>query len=108
MGNKNKNGKEIRIITDKPTNVDYTFIDDGSLKLNATTSDQGSNGSNVYVNNNNNNGLSKESKRKEEDDIAHYVRMRSDKLKNTTDILRFKSNKRTKAQSKQNHSPVYE
>ena len=58
---------EIRIITDKPTNVDYTFIDDGSLKLNATTSDQGFNGSNVYVNNNNN-GLSKESKRKEEDD----------------------------------------
>jgi hypothetical protein len=47
MGNKNKNGKEIRIITDKPTNVDYTFIDEGSLKLNATTSDQGSNGSNI-------------------------------------------------------------
>ncbi|MGB6628468.1 MAG: hypothetical protein WCF03_18250 [Nitrososphaeraceae archaeon] len=107
MGNKNKNGKEIRIITDKPTNVDYTFIDDGSLKLNATTSNQDSNGSYVYVNNNNN-GLSKESKRKEEDDIAYSVRMRSDKLKNTTDILRFKSNKRTKAQSKQNHSPVYE
>ena len=97
---------EIRI-TDKPTNVDYTLIDDGSLKLKATTSDQGSNGSSVYVNNNNN-GLSKESKRKEEDDIAYSVRMRSDKLKNTTDILRFKSNKRTKAQSKQNRSPVYE
>ena len=105
MVKKNINGKEIRIITDKPTNVNYTFIDDGSL--NATTSDQGSNGSNVYVNNNNN-GLSKESKRKEEDDISYSVRMRSDKLKNPTDILRFKSNKRTKAQSKQNHSPVYE
>ncbi|HEY6165656.1 MAG TPA: hypothetical protein VIW25_12175 [Nitrososphaeraceae archaeon] len=107
MGNNNRNGKEIRIITDKPTNVDYTFVDDGSLKLNATFSDQRSNGSNVYVNNNNN-GLSKESKRKEENDISYAVRRQSDKLKNTTNSLRFKTSKRTKAQSKQNHSPVYE
>jgi len=105
MGNKNKNGKEIRIVTDKPTNIDYTFIDDGSLKL-KPTSDQDPNGSNVCVNNNNN--LPRESKRKEENDISYSVRRHSDKLKYTTNNLRFKSSKRTKAQSKQNHSPVYE
>jgi hypothetical protein len=32
MGNKNKNGNKIRIITDKPRNIEYTFIDDGSPK----------------------------------------------------------------------------
>jgi hypothetical protein len=86
MGNKNKNGNKIRIITDKPRNVEYTFIDDGSPKLNAPSD----------------NGLSRESKRKDEKDIS--VRRHSD----TTNSLRFKSSKLTKAQSKQNHSPVYE
>ena len=104
MGNKNKNGKEIRIVTNKPTNIDYTFIDDSSLKL-KPISERDPNGSNVYVNNNN---LPRESKRKEENDISYSVRRHSDKLKDTTNNLRFKSSKRTKAQSKQNHSPVYE
>lgn len=104
--NKNKNRKEIRIITDKPTNIDYTFIDSGSIKLNATSSDQGPNGSNVYVNNNN--SLPRESERKEENGISYAVRRQSDRLKHTTNTLRFKTSKRTKAQSKQNHSPVYE
>jgi hypothetical protein len=49
-----------------------------------------------------------ESKRKEENDISYAVRRQSNKLKNTTNSLRFKTSKRTKAQSKQNHSPVYE
>jgi hypothetical protein len=95
---------EIRIITDKPTNIDYTFTNDGSLKL-KPTSYQGPNASNVYVNNNN---LPRESKRKEENDITYSVRRHSNKLKNATNNLRFKSSKRTKVQSKQGHSPVYE
>jgi hypothetical protein len=36
MGNKksNKNGREIKIVTDKPTNTEYTFFyDDGLAKL---------------------------------------------------------------------------
>jgi hypothetical protein len=37
MGNKNKNGNNIRIIADKPRNVEYTFIDDVSPKINATS-----------------------------------------------------------------------
>jgi outer membrane receptor for Fe3+-dicitrate len=93
MGSKKKNGKEIRIIIDRPTNIDYTFIDDGSIKLD------------VYFNNN---SLPRESRRKEENDISYAVRRQSDKLKNTTNSLRFKTSKRTKAQSNQTHSPVYE
>jgi hypothetical protein len=91
MGNKNKNGSKIRIVTDHPRNVEYTFIDDGSPKLNAPSD----------------NGLSRESKRKEEKDISYSVRRHSE-LKSTTDSLGFKSSKLTKAQSKQNQSPVYE
>ena len=49
MGNKNKKGNNIRIMTDKPRHVEYTFIDDGSFKFN-TSSDT---------------DLSRESKRKE-------------------------------------------
>jgi hypothetical protein len=89
MGNKNKNGNNIRIIADTPGN---TFVDDGSLKLNATSD----------------NDLSKESKRKQDKDISYSVRRHSTKLKSTTDSPRFKSGKITKAQSKQNHSAVYE
>jgi hypothetical protein len=80
MGNTNKNGKEIRLVTDKPTNIDYTFIDDGSLKL-KPTSDQDPNGSNVYVINNN---LPRESRRKEENDISYSVRRHSDILESRT------------------------
>jgi hypothetical protein len=85
MGNKNKNGNNIRIIADTPGN---TFVDDGSLKLNATSD----------------NDLSRESKRKQDKDISYSVRRHSD----TTNGLRFKSSKLTKALSKQSHSPVYE
>jgi hypothetical protein len=88
MGNKNKNKNKIKIIIDKLRNVEYTFIDDGSLKLN-TTSD---------------NDLSKQSKRNE--DVFDSIRR--DKFKSTTNSLRFKSSKITKAKFKENHSPVYE
>ena len=104
MGNKNKNGKEIRIITYKPTNVDYTFIDDGSLmQLLQTRAFMDP----MYMLTTTIMAYPKNQKERRKM-ISYSVRMRSDKLKNPTDILRFKSNKRTKAQSKQNHSPVYE
>ena len=84
MGNKNKTRNKIEIITNKPINVEYTFIDDISPKINTTPDN-------------------KQSKKKE--DISYSVRR--DKLKSTTNNLRFKSINR-KAQSRQNHSPVYE
>jgi hypothetical protein len=86
--------KEIKIVTDKPTNTEYTFFyDDGLAKLSPTS--------------NPDNNLSKESKKDDDYDIAYSLRRYSDKLKRT-DNLRFKSNKITKARSKQNHSLVYE
>jgi hypothetical protein len=95
MGNKksNKNGREIKIVTDKPTNTEYTFFYDGLAKLSPTS--------------NRDDDLSKESKKSDGYDIAYSLRRHSDKLKRT-DNLRFKSSKITKARSKQNHSPVYE
>ena len=95
MGNKksNKNGREIKIVTDKPTNTEYTFLYDGLAKLSPTS--------------NRDDDLSKESKKSDGYDIAYSLRRHSDKLKRT-DNLRFKSSKITKARSKQNHSPVYE
>jgi hypothetical protein len=86
MGKKNKNRDKIEIIKDKSRNVEYTFIDDVSLKLNATSDNE----------------ASKQSKRNE--DISYSVRR--DKFKSTANSLRFKSSKL--ARSKQNHSPVYE
>jgi hypothetical protein len=96
MGNKKstKNVKEIKIPTDKPTNTEYTFFyDNGLAKLGPTS--------------NPDDDLSKESKKGDNYNIAYSLRRYSDKLKRT-DNLRFKSSKITKAQSKQNHSPVYE
>ena len=84
MGNKNKNKNKKTIITDKPKNVEYTFIDDISPKINTTPDN-------------------KQSKKKE--DISYSVKR--DKLKSTTNSLHFKSSN-GKAQSRQNHSPVYE
>lgn len=88
MGNKNKKGNKVRLIRDEPRNVEYTFIDDGSLKLNASSD----------------NDPSRESTRKQEKDISYSIRRHSD----ATNSLRFKSSKLTKARSKQGHSPVYE
>jgi hypothetical protein len=83
MGNKNKNSNKIEIITDKPKNVEYTFIDDISPKINITP----------------------DNKQSKKEDISYSLRR--DKSKSTTNSLRFKSSNR-KAQSRQNHSPVYE
>jgi alpha-glucosidase (family GH31 glycosyl hydrolase) len=100
MGNKkskNKNG-EMRIITDKPKNSEYTFVDESLSKqlLNPAS-------------NHSNDDLSGESKKREENDMGYSLRKHSDKLKkNSADYLRFKTSKTTKAYSKQNHSPVYE
>lgn len=110
MGNKKSNNnnnkrshkEEARIITtrDKPINVEYTFVDDGLTKLNPPTPSQ-DNGDN----------LSKELKKRDGNDIAYSLRRHSDKLKrtdNNNNKLLFKSSNKTKARSKQNHSPVYE
>jgi hypothetical protein len=100
MGNKekskNKKDGEIRIITDKQKNSEYTFVDDGltnHLTLNHSIG-----------------GQSEELKKEEKNnDISHSLMRHSDKSKkNNMDYMRFKSNKVTKSQSKQNHSPVYE
>jgi hypothetical protein len=97
---KNKNG-EIRIITDKQRNSEYTFVDDG---LTNHLPNSSPNHSNDY-------NLPEEQKKREgKNDMSSYsIRRHSDKLRrNSTDYMRFKSSKITKAQSKQNHSPVYE
>jgi hypothetical protein len=105
MGNKikskNKDG-EVKIITDKLKNSEYTFVD-GSF-ANSTTNlplirgedDDLSRASN---NNNNNN--------KQDNDDEKSLKRHSDRFKKT-DYLRFKANNAARAQSRQNHSPVYE
>ena len=104
MGNKikskNKNG-EIRIITDKEKNSEYTFVDDGLTKRLPNPAPNHSNDDNLPE---------EQKKRAGKNDMSSYsLRRHSDKLKrNGTDYMRFKSSKITKAQSKQNHSPVYE
>jgi|SRR5215213_7696991 len=102
MGNKvkskNKNG-EIRIITDKQKNFEYTFIDDGLTNYHLSNSEPNhSDGGNL---------LEEQKKREEKNDMSSYsLRRHKDRL--AADCKRFKSGKITKAQSKQNHSPVYE
>jgi hypothetical protein len=76
---KKKNG-EIRIITDKQRNSEYTFVDDGLTNSLPNSSPNHSN----------------------DDNLSSYsFRRHSDKLKkNSADYKRFKSSKITKAQSK--------
>ena len=98
---KNKNG-EIRIITDKQKNFEYTFIDEGLTNHHLFNSEP---------NRSNGDKPTEEQKKGEEkNDMSPYSLIRhSDKLKrHSTDYKRFKSSKITKAQSKQNHSPIYE
>ena len=103
MGDNNKNKKiknEIKIITDKLKKSEYTFVD-GSF-ANSTTNlplNRGEDGDLSRTSNNNNN--------KQDNDDEKSVKRHSDRFKKT-DYLRFKANNATRAQSRQNHSPVYE
>ena len=103
MGNKekskNKKDGEIRIITDKQKNSEYTFVDDGLTNHHLFNS--------VPSHNNGGNPSEDQKKREEKNDMSSYsLRRHKDRL--AADYKRFKSSKITKAQSKQNHSPVYE
>ena len=101
MGDNNKNKKnknEIKIITDKLKNSEYTFVD-GSF-ANSTTNlplNRGEDGDLSRALNNN----------KQDNDDEKSVKRHSDRFKKT-DYLRFKANNAARAQSRQNHSPVYE
>jgi hypothetical protein len=101
MGDNNKNKKnknEIKIITDKLKNSEYTFVD-GSF-ANSTTNlplNRGEDGEISRASNNN----------KQDNEDEKSLKRNSDRFKKT-DYLRFKANNATRAQSRQNHSPVYE
>ncbi len=101
MGDNNKNKKnknEIKIITDKLKNSEYTFVY-GSF-ANSTTNlplNRGEDGDLSRALNNN----------KQDNDDEKSVKRHSNRFKNT-DYLRFKANNAARAQSRQNHSPVYE
>ncbi len=101
MGDNNKikkNKNEIKIITDKLKNSEYTFVD-GSF-ANSTTNlplNRGEDGDLSRISNNN----------KQDNDDEKSLKRHSDRFKKT-DYLRFKANNATRAQSRQNHSPVYE
>jgi phosphoenolpyruvate carboxylase len=101
MGDNNKNKKnknEIKIITDKLKNSEYTFVD-GSF-ANSTTNlplNRGEDGDLSRASNNN----------KQDNDDEKSVKRHSNRFKKT-DYLRFKANNAARAQSRQNHSPVYE
>jgi hypothetical protein len=102
MGNKIKSkdkNREIRMITDKQKNFEYTFIDDGFtdyLLLNSVPNHSGGD------------KPSQEQKKGEEKNNTSSYSVRRHKDRLDADYKRFKSSKITKAQSKQNHSPVYE
>jgi hypothetical protein len=104
MGDNNKNKKiknEIKIITDRLKKSEYTFVD-GSF-ANSTTNLPLNRGEDVdlsRISNNNNNN-------KQDNDDEKSLKRHSDRFKKT-DYLRFKANNAARAQSRQNHSPVYE
>ena len=106
MGDNNKNKKnkdEIKIITDKLKNSEYTFVD-GSF-ANLTTNlplNRCEDGDLSRISNNNNNNNNKQ-----DNDDEKSLKRHSDRFKKT-DYLRFKANNAARAQSRQNHSPVYE
>jgi hypothetical protein len=101
----NKNKNEIKIITDKLKNSEYTFVD--SSFANSTTNlplNRGEDGDLSRASNNNNNN---NNNNKQDNDDEKSVKRHSDRFKKT-DYLRFKANNAARAQSRQNHSPVYE
>jgi hypothetical protein len=102
MGNKinskDKN-REIRIIADKQKYFEYTFIDDGLTNYFLLSS--------VPTHSGGDKPSEEQKKEEEKSDTSSYsLRRHKDRL--AADYKRFKSSKITKAQSKQNHSPVYE
>ena len=97
--NKNKKNKnDIKIMTDKLKNSEYTFVDGSLAKSTANLAlNRGEDGDFPTASNNN----------KQDNDDEKSLKRHSDRFKKT-DYLRFKANKATRAQSTQNHSPVYE
>jgi hypothetical protein len=97
--NKNKKNKnEIKIIKDKLKNSEYTFVDGSFAKSTANLAlNRGEDGDFSKALNNN----------KQDNDDEKSLKRHSDRFKKT-DYLRFKANNAARAQSRQNHSPVYE
>jgi len=97
--NKNKKNKnDIKIMTDKLKNSEYTFVDGSLAKSTANLAlNRGEDGDLSKASNNN----------KQDNEDEKPLKRNSDRFKKT-DYLRFKANKATRAQSTQNHSPVYE
>ncbi len=94
-----KNKKEIKIITDKSKNSEYTFVDVSLVKSMANPPLNQGEDDNLSGPSNKNN--------KQDNDDEKSIKRYPDRFKKT-DFLRFKANKATRGQSKQNHSPVYE